>query len=281
MHHIMKSRIIYTAASLALCASFAAVLPAFAQTGENAATAGPTNPPGAPAITARSAALAGRIDSLENRAEQAVTDRIDSLNMMVGRITGMKNLSDSQKTALSTTIQAEIADMNALKTKLQADASTTSLRTDIKSITSDYRIYMVVEPQISILAAADRTSTIVGLLTTLSGKLETRLSQAANASNLASLQADLADMSAKLTDAAAQATAAASEVAGLQPDKGDQTVMQSNNAALKDARSKIQAANKDIQAAYKDAQAIVAGMRGNKPPAASVVPTTTPPTTTQ
>src|SRR5262249_2095811 len=151
--------------------------------------------------------------------------------------------------------------LNDLKAKIATDASansTTSLKLDIQSITQSYRIFMLVMPQISIEAAADRGQNLAGLLSALAGKLQTRLTAAQSAGVHASSSLPLlADMNTKIADAQVKEQAAVNEVASLQPDNGNQTVMQSNLAALKDARSKIQAAQQDFVSARQDAAHII------------------------
>lgn len=281
----MKKKII-GAASIAAALSLMIAIPVFAQAGDdmpvnasvNASadtsnTAAAINATGGIRANARVMAsttreqnvvakLQAREQKLQAKAVQEITARIDSLNKLSTRIQSMKNLSASQIASFQATIQASVADMTALQAKIQADTSTTTLVADLKSVAPDYRIYMLVEPQVSLLSAVDRVNAVVGTLTTLETKIQSRLSSTTSANATAVLQVDLADMTAKLTDATTQAAAASAEVSGLVPDNGDKTVMAANTAALKDARSKIQAATKDIQAAYKDAQAVVKGVKG-------------------
>jgi len=283
----MKTRII-SAVSIATAISLMVIVPVFAQAGDdapmnndqntaavtdtsntasaiNAAAGAHLNARMTASTTSQNAAdkLQAREQQIQAKADQEIAARVDSLNKLSTRIQSMKKLSPSQVASFQTTIQAAIADMTSLEAKIQSDTSTTSLAADLKSIAPDYRIYMLVEPQVSLLSAADRVNTIVGTLQTLEAKIQTRLSSTTiTVKNIAVLQTDLTDMATKLADASTQASAASAEVTGLIPDNGDKTVMASNTAALKDARSKTQAATKDIQAAYKDAQAMVKGVRG-------------------
>jgi hypothetical protein len=227
--------------------------------------------------------LQAREQQLQAKAANEITARIDSLNKLLTRIQTMKKLSASQIALFQGTIQGAVGNMTSLEAKIQSDTSTTSLADDLKSIAPDYRIYILIEPQISLLSAADRVSAVVSTLQALETKIQARLSGSTGVKDLPALQTDLSDMTAKLADAATQAAAATAEVSGLMPDNGDKTVMASNTAALKDARSKIQAAAKDIQAAYKDAQAVVKGVKGTHPTApASTTPamSSTPASTT-
>jgi hypothetical protein len=207
----------------------------------------------------------------KDHANQEIARRVTSLNALATRVNAMTKLSASEKSTLSATIQGQVTLLNALQAKIDADAnSTSSLRADIKSITLEYRIYLLVIPQVQIQVAADRVMTIADILATLAGKLQTRITAAQSAGkNVGGAVAALADMNAKIADANVQVQAAVNETIGLKPDNGDKTIMQANTAALKDARTKIRAANQDLITARKDAGVVVKALAGN--------PTTLPP----
>lgn len=207
------------------------------------------------------ASLAARITNIVNRADQEITRRINALNALSARVNAMVRLSTTDKTSLSSSIASQITAMNALQTQIAADAaanSTTSLKTDVQSITGSYRIFALVLPQGMIEAASDRVLTIVGIMNDLGTKLSARISTAQSAGNNVTAAASaLADFNAKVSDANIQATAAASEVASLTPDNGNATIMASNTATLKDAHSKILAAQQDFITARADAMTII------------------------
>jgi hypothetical protein len=210
---------------------------------------------------AANAKLTALVQKGQQRADQEITRRIKALNALSIRVNGMTRLSTDEKSSMSTTIQTQITAMNTLQAQIATDAaanSTTSLKTDIQSITKSYRIFALVIPQGAIEAASDRVLTVASDLQTISGKLQTRITAAQAAGvNMNTSVTALADMNAKITDANTQVNAAVSETASLQPDNGDATIQASNTAALKDAHAKIQAAQKDLVAARADAGTIV------------------------
>ena len=206
---------------------------------------------------ARAALVVQRLQNTVNRADQEIARRIAALNALEGRVNTMQKVSANDKGSLSSMVQSQISALNALESKIAGDVnSTSSLKDDIQSITSSYRIYALVIPQGAIEAAADRVMTIVGAMTTIGTKIQTRIS-ALGSSASASTTAALADFNAKIADATAQAQAAVSEVSALAPDQGNQTQMQANTSALKDARSKLQVAQKDLVMARQDAGVVV------------------------
>lgn len=198
-----------------------------------------------------------RIAAQKDRANKEIDNRVNALNALIDRINKMARISDSNKASLKSTIQTVIANLTNLKAKIAADTDEQTLKTDLQSITKEYRVYMLVVPEMQIMAAADRIKTSADMLATVANKLQARISQLPAGTDTTSLQSSLADMNAKIADAKSQADAAIAKVSALKPDQGDKTVFQSNNQALKDARSKIQAAQKDLVAAQKDAKTIV------------------------
>ena len=217
------------------------------------------------------------ISIIDSKSMQEITSRIASLNTLSTRLNSMKNLSAAELSTLSGEITTLTGELTGLKAKIQADASSTAigtsgalassspLRQDVASITKAYRVYALVIPQTQILAAADRVSTLVTSLTTLSTKLQSRLSAAqangttigVGTSSLASLQAVLTDLTTKAASAQTQAILAVNAVSNLVPDNGNTTIAASNTAALKTGRTDIETAQKDIAAADKDAHTIV------------------------
>ena len=208
------------------------------------------------------ATLDARIGKAKDRAHQEIQRRVTALQELTTRIGAMVRVSNEVKTSISTTLSAQIAALTTLDTKISADTDIDTLKTDVKSITASYRIFMLVLPQGRISAAADRIKTIDANLTTLSGKLSTRITAAQTAGkDVAALTTLSADMNAKIADAGVQADAAVTLIATLTPDNGDKTKMTANQQALKDARAKIKVAQADVQAVRKDAGQIIDGLK--------------------
>jgi hypothetical protein len=214
------------------------------------------------------ATLAARINDITTRADAEIARRITALNALSVRVNAMVRLSATDKSNLSSSIASQITAMNTLQMQIAADAAannTSSLKTDVQSITSSYRIFILVLPQGAIEAASDRALTIVGTMNDLSAKFSARITAAQTAGNdVTAASAALGDFNAKVSDANIQANAAASEVATLTPDNGNATIEASNTATLKDAHSKILAAQQDFVTARADALAIIKDLAGFK-----------------
>jgi hypothetical protein len=263
MKNTLKNNIALVAAGILVLGG---VSFAFAQTSVSAAANVSTSLPVPGGIHATTtvvvtAQVAARIKNLQTRADEEITRRITALNALSVRVNAMQKVSASDKATLSASISSQITALNTLQTQITADAaanSTTSLVTDVKSITGSYRIFALVIPQGDIEAATDRVLDVVSTMNGLSMAFSTRISAAASAgADVTAIQATLADFTAKVDDANTQSQAATAEVAALVPDGGVQAQMDANTTALKDARTKIEASQQDLIAARADAQSII------------------------
>lgn len=203
---------------------------------------------------------------LNTKATTAIKKRVDSLNELEARLGEMKHVSDATKTSLSASISATINDLNTLSTKIAGDTTAAELKTDTASIAKNERVFMLVEPIIKISAAADRATTVAGMLTDVSAKIQSRITEAQTAGkDVTAVVALQADMTAKIADAKTQAAAALSLVSGLTPDGGDTAKLQANNTALKTARKDIETANKDLKIAQGDFDKIIKTLAAKAP----------------
>lgn len=196
------------------------------------------------------------------KADQEIARRIGALTNLQSRITAMKKVSEEQKDALRSTIKNQIADMNSLKVKIDADTNLPALNEDMKTITKSYRIYVLVIPKGIITAAADRILTITEMMAALGGKFDVRISEAKTAGkDTASVETILKEYNSKVQDAESQARSALDEIASLKPDDGNQAILESNRKTLQDARAKIVAAQKDLAIATQNAKGIIKGLK--------------------
>jgi hypothetical protein len=264
----MKSGITTTLATSATLAALLAATPALAldvggglQVGNGSTTAETRAQARA---EAKAQVLNTREDKARDRGTREIERRITILTDLNAKVQDMGKVSGAGKDAIAGMVQSQITALEALKTKIGSDASTT-LKADLQSITKDYRIFALVIPQGHITVAADKIHASAALMTTLSGKLSTRLTDAATAGkDVAKLQATLSGVATKIADANATADAAVALTADLKPDNGDQSVMASNKAALKAAREKIQAALKTLQGVRSDLHDVILGLKDLK-----------------
>jgi hypothetical protein len=201
--------------------------------------------------------LTTRLENLKTRVQAEITRRTTSLTNLSNHISENKRLTDAQKTTFTSNMQTEITNLNALQTKITEETDAATLRTDVKSIVSSYRIYALYMPQVQIVLASNSILDSVDKFNALGVKLQNRISDAQSAEkDVSTLKTTYADFQGKVTDAQAQANDAISTVTSLQPQDypGNKTTLQS-------ARKMLQTARLDLKTARQDAQTIIQGLR--------------------
>jgi len=193
-------------------------------------------------------------------ADKEIDQRIENLNDLITRIGLMKKISAEEQKTLILSIQNEINQLASLKTKIDSDVDLQTAKADYQSITKSYRIYALIFPQISIMAASDRVMTIVNSMNIIGSKIQLRIS-ALDGNSAAAMNQILSDFTAKISDASTQANMAINEVSLLEPDQGDKTKMKANATALKDAKEKIKSAISSLIEARKDLGTIVRNLK--------------------
>ena len=111
--------------------------------------------------------------AIRNLIREGKIHQIYSL-MQTGAKHGMVTMDQS----LASLVSSEIANLTALKSKIEAETDLSVLKGDVKSITNSYRIFALVIPQGRIEVAADKIADVASSLTTLSGKLQARIDTA-------------------------------------------------------------------------------------------------------
>jgi len=204
------------------------------------------------------ATQAQRISDLHTKCDDAISQRLASLNSTSTRINGLAKLSASDKAKFSGEIATDLSGLTALKAKCDADTDLATLRADYQSVFTQYRIYAVFLPQLNLLVASDTMSVTTDKLNTLATDLQARIQTAGNPSNLTTL---LADMQAKIADAKTQYGNVESQITPLTPNSFN-TDPNGTKTIETNARGEIKTGSADLKAAYQDALQIRTGLKG-------------------
>lgn len=141
-----------------------------------------------------------QIIRLKQQGDKMIDKRITSLNALITRINNDKNLTSDEKTTLSSDVQNAINGLTALKTKIAGDTTVADLKTDIKQIIINYKVYEILEPKMRILMIIDNLQDISNRLGLLSPKLQTFINDLkAQNKNVSDLQILLDDINSSLS----------------------------------------------------------------------------------
>lgn len=159
----------------------------------------------------------------KEKAIKEIDRRIESMNKMIEKISPIKRITDAQKSTLISQVKTEIANLTALKVKIQNDTDETTLNTNKKSIVNSYRIYALFIPKMTIIAHADAVLNLAELMLSKNPTSEAQ---------------------AKIQEAKTLATGAISTVTALTVDS-----YPANKTQLEAARKSLQSARLNLAAA--------------------------------
>lgn len=195
--------------------------------------------------------------TLNTRAANEISRRITALKELLTKIAGLKHLTDTEKSTLSSGVQAEIDSLTALQAKIQADTDLATLKADVQSIVTSYRVFALYIPQVRLLTAAESLDNVADNMLGIGTRLQTRLTELQNAGeNVTSAQTTLSNMQFKLTDAKAQSNAITAAVTPLTP-----AGFPGNKTTLQAARTRLATGVKDIKEAAIDAKQIMSVLK--------------------
>jgi hypothetical protein len=249
MQYIRLKKFGYYAATCIGIMSFMAV----PVTSAAAASGSTTTTATSKAAAAVAAANQVRLQIIISRGNNEIDRRLITLNTLGGQIASATKLTSADAATLNNTVNTDRTQLTTLKTHLDSDTTVAAAVSDAEAIILDYRVYLLVVPQVNIVKAADDQQVAEGKLTALSTKLSARITAAQQAGkNVTSMQSYLSDLNSKT--AAAQAISSNMEATVITLTPSDYNT---NNAVLSGDRNQLVLAQTDIQAAIIDARNII------------------------
>ncbi|MGZ3586109.1 MAG: hypothetical protein ACXVAE_06230 [Candidatus Limnocylindrales bacterium] len=231
-----------------------------------AASPAPSGAPPASAPTARACAVewaAAKKDpsvaNLKALGDCEIERRFVTLRRLEGAVIAAPFLTEPDRQGLLEKIQATRAGLTSLKAEIDADATAGQLKVDLPKIAHDYRVYLLLAPQVNLVRGADAIGAAGGRL----GQEATRLQQLidfakSQGKDVSAAQAALDAMTGDLAAAQAQVAGRAAKLLVLTPaDWNDGSA----KPVLDAARSAERSAHAELLSARKDALAVIAALR--------------------
>ncbi len=198
---------------------------------------------------------------LRDRALLAIDKRIQALQRQLERVQNMQKIAEEDKNYLVAEIQGNIDGLNALRAKIEGDTDIATLKADIKSIVTNFRIYAVVLPKGLALMAADRANWGAQRFDVLAAKIQERIDKAeAAGKDVTKVQELLDQFKAKIADAKTHIERAREAFKSMLPvdPGGAKSALQAGKSHLKDARAAFREAIgilRQIVSAFKEMKA--------------------------
>lgn len=201
-------------------------------------------------VASQSAGQQGeRMERLKEKANREIDRRVRVLNGLLARLSEAPKVQNADKATLVDQINSQVAGLTALKSKIAADTDFVTLRNDVQSIRTQYRVFVLIIPKVHIIIASARVSAASDELLNVSTALETKLAEAKNAGkNTVALESLLSEVQKKITDAKNEASSANVSTIKVTP-----TQFNSNKEILQSPRQSLQSAKEDLQSARRDA----------------------------
>lgn len=240
--------------ALAIGAASLVALPVSAATTATASTvtSAKANAAAAKAAAATTANQA-RLQRIISRGNLEIERRLVTLNTLTSKINSATKLTSSDAATLKNTVSGDISTLNTLKTQLDADTTVTAAISDATSIITNYRVYVLVVPQVNLVKAADDQQVAEAKLSALATKLQARINaEQQNGTSATTVQAMLTDMNSKT--AAAQTVSSNIETTVITLVPSDYNT---NHSVLSGDRTQLVGAQANIKAAEADAQNII------------------------
>jgi hypothetical protein len=182
-----------------------------------------------------------------------INRRFATLNDLGSRVSGSKVLTSSDAAALTAEIGSTRSGLTSLKATIDAETSLPALRAEIVRIATDYRVYLLVGPQVNLVSAADGVVASQTRISTVNTNLTARIAAAkAAGKDVTSAQADLDKMNAAVTAAVGLPNPLSAALLALTPAQYNGgtagPVLASARTALGQARDQLKAAVADAKA---------------------------------
>jgi hypothetical protein len=246
----MKNRVPALFASLVIGGSLLLV-----STGVVAAVTAPSGPSGKGVCATEAAAVkaGASVSTLRAMGDCEINRRFATLNQLGSRVSGSKVLTSSDAAALTSEIGSTTSGLTSLKATIDAETSISALRAEIGRIASDYRVYLLVGPQVNLVSAADGVVASQTRFSKVNTNLTSRIAAAkAAGKDVTAAQADLDKMNAAVTAAVGLATPLPAALLPLTPAQYNGGTA---GPVLANARTALGQARDQIKAAVADAKA--------------------------
>ena len=193
------------------------------------------------------------LDTLRAFGDCQIARRFTTLDNLASRVSGSKVLTSADAGALSSEIASTRSGLTSLKAQIDVETSLAALKTEVRKIAADYRVYLLVVPQVNLVSGADTVGAARPIFDKISANLTARIATATTAGkNTTAAQADLDAMNAAVAQAVSLTQPLPAALLPLTPAQYDAgtagTVLKNSRATLVQARGLLKAARKDAQA---------------------------------
>jgi len=217
--------------------------------GVAAAVTPPAGPSGKGVCATQAAALKGgaAVETARAFGDCEINRRFTTLDALSAKIAASKVLTSSDAAALQSEVASTKMGLTSLKASIDSETSLPALKVDIAKIAADYRVYLLVAPQVNLVSAADGVVAAQTKFAEVNTKLAARIAAAkAAGKNTAAAQTALNAMNTAVANAVGLAQPLPAKLLPLTPAQYNSgtagPIVTSARAALGHARDQLKAA---------------------------------------
>jgi hypothetical protein len=182
---------------------------------------------------------------------KGLSARVAILGALSADVSGAKYLTPGDRSTLATDISNEQAGVAALQAKVPTDTTCAEVKADGQSMVLDYRVYVVMAPQVHLTVAADTESAVVTLAeNTIEPKVKAAITAAvAKGETVSAAQSAFATAQAQLATAQSASTGVSATVLSFTPASfpGCKTTFVSEKTGLQGGQAALQKADADLK----------------------------------
>jgi hypothetical protein len=259
---VITSHIVHSRAAAVLVGGLAALTVAgsvFAASPAPAATAPTAKPDTACAAQRAAVKKDPSVPNLIALGNCEIDRRFVTLDRLQAAVIVAPFLTSGDRTALEDEIGSTRTGLKDLKATIDADTTVDALKTDLPKIATDYRVYLLVVPQVHLTRGADAESAASSRLTSLAGRLQDLITFAqSQGKDVTTAKAALAAMTTDIGDAQGQLSGLSAKLLALTPADWN-----GGTAApiLNGARASEKSAHDELVAARNEAKAVIAALK--------------------
>jgi hypothetical protein len=213
-----------------------------------------------PCATQAQAARANpTVETLRAFGDCEIARRITTLDKLTSVVSGSKVLTSSDAVALAAKLTSAKAGLTSLKATVDSATSVEALKADVKKIATDYRVYVLLVPQVHLVSGADGVIASQTRFSDMNTRLAARIATAKAAGKDTSVaQGHLDAMNAAAAQAATLARPIPGRVLPLTPAGWNAGTA---GPVLTQARTDLVSAREKMRTAMSEARACREALR--------------------
>jgi hypothetical protein len=214
------------------------------------AAAAPTAPT-APSTCSPAALAAARDQTL-----RALTRRITRLHDLSSAVGASTGLTTADRSTLNADLSGDLAALTALGQKVPADTTCAEVSADAQAMVGDYRVFLLMSPQVHLAVAADTEAQMASVLMGLEPKISQRITAAQQqGESVGPAQDTFSDFQNQVATAAQSSAGISAAVLALTPASipASRTTLVHARTSLLAGRTALVKARSDLRRLKEDA----------------------------